>query len=292
MKLDALLAMRPSRLPPSMSDYDYVRELVRRNAAIVLDGSKDYLIETRLLPLARELNLTSVDALIARLRSQNPGAVHSRVVECLTTNETSFFRDVHPFEALKASVLPQLLKRNAGTRSLRIWSAACSTGQEVYSIAMTILDSFPELRTWNVQLWATDLNERVLERASSGTYRQLEVNRGLPAKFLVRYFRRVGPDWQVRPEVSALCQFRKLNLIGPWLGMPIFDVVFLRNVLIYFDLPARRDVLERVERTMSPAGYLFLGTGETPAGINEHFDRGEANTNSYFQLRAEGSTPC
>lgn len=281
---DALLAMRPSRLPPSLVGYEYVRELVRRNSAIVLDESKDYLIESRLAPLAIEAGIDGVSCFIEMLRSQNPGKWHGRVVEALTTNETSFFRDMHPFEVLAERVLPELIPLRAKQRKLRIWSAACSTGQEPYSIAITLLEKFPELASWDVEIFATDLNETVLERARAGVYKQLEVNRGLPAKHLVHYFRRAGADWRVKPDLSRLCSFQKVNLIGPWVGIGDFDIVFLRNVLIYFDVATKKDVLTRIRRVLGNDGFLFLGGGETTLNLNSNFDRAYDGVGGCFRV--------
>ncbi len=275
--------MRPSRLPPTLVGFDYVRELVRRNSAIVLDESKDYLIEARLAPLAWEAGFSSVERLILELRSQNPGKWHSKVVEALTTIETSLFRDLHPFQRLAKEVLPELMAANRHERRLRIWSAACSTGQEPYTIAMTLLDEHPELATWDVQIIATDLNQLVLERARVGIYKQLEVNRGLPAKHLVKYFRRNGTDWKVSEEIRRMCEFSSLNLVGPWPSMPSMDVVFLRNVLIYFDVPTKQKVLSRVAQAMKPSGYLFLGSAETTVNLHAGFERAGEGAGGYYR---------
>lgn len=278
--------MRPSRLPPTLVGFEYVRELVRRNSAIVLDESKDYLIEARLAPLASEAGFSSVDRLIVELRSQNPGKWHSKVVEALTTNETSFFRDHHPFERLGKEVLPEIVEKNRLERRLRIWSAACSTGQEPYTIAMTLLDERPELAGWDVQILATDLNHLVLERAQAGVYKQLEVNRGLPAKHLVRYFRRSGTDWKVTPEIRRMCEFSSVNLVGPWPWIPTMDVIFLRNVLIYFDVPTKQKVLARIAQVLKPGGYLFLGSAETTVNLHEGFERAGEGAGGYYRTIA------
>lgn len=283
MRSDPVTSMRPSRLPPTLVGFEYVRELVRRNSAIVLDESKDYLIEARLAPLAREAGFSSVERLILELRSQNPGKWHSKVVEALTTNETSFFRDLHPFSRLAKEVLPELLEKNRAERRLTIWSAACSTGQEPYTIAMTLLDEAPELVDWDVRIIATDLNQLVLERARAGVYKQLEVNRGLPAKHLVKYFRREGTDWRVAPELRRMCEFSSLNLVGPWPAMPPMDVVFLRNVLIYFDVPTKQQVLGRVARAMRSGGFLFLGSAETTLNLHEQFERAGEGAGGYYR---------
>ena len=281
---DPMLLMRPSRMPRGFVGFEYVRELVKRNSAIVLDHSKDYLIEARLAPLAHEEGLESVDALIAVLRQQNPGKVHSRVVEALTTNETHFFRDIQPFHNLAQQVLPQLIERNQHTKRLRIWSAACSTGQEPYSIAMTLKNTIRDFETWDVKILATDLNETVLAAASAGAFRQLDVNRGLPARDLVRHFDRTGATWRIKQGLRDLCSFQNINLVKPWPIMPLFDVIFLRNVLIYFDAPTKTDVLERIARSLRPDGYLFLGAAETTFGLSDKFSRAFEGPGGCYQL--------
>ena len=254
-----------------MVGFEYVRELVRRNSAIVLDETKDYLIEARLSPLATSLGMGSVDELILALRRQNPGKLHSRVVEALSTNETHFFRDVQPYRLFCSEVLPEIYASNQISKKLRIWSAACSTGQEPYSIAMCIADSGLDLSHWDVSILATDMNEQVLDVARAGVYRQLDVNRGLPARYLVKYFDRSGAEWKVKQDISRLCEFRSLNLVRQWPALGVFDVVFLRNVLIYFDRDAKRVVLDKVAQKMRAGGHLFLGAGETIVNLSDKF---------------------
>jgi chemotaxis protein methyltransferase CheR len=267
------------------SDFVFVRDLVLQRSAIVLEAGKEYLVEARLAPVARDAGLAGIPQLVEALKRQPSGALATRVVEAMTTNETSFFRDSHPFDALKSHIIPTLLERNRSQRSIHIWSAACSTGQEPYTIAMTLKENFPELETWKVRIVCTDLAETVLDRARAGRYRQLEVNRGLPATYLTKYFERHGLEWQVVPALKQWTEFRQLNLIGDWGPMPRFDVVFLRNVLIYFDVDTKRRILGRVRQTMSPGGWLFLGSAETTMNIDESFrrvlaDRGHAYQNA------------
>lgn len=281
---DPMLLMRPSRMPIGFSGFEYVRELVKRNSAIMLDQSKDYLIEARLGPIAEREGFDSVDALIGCLRQQNPGKMHSMVVEALTTNETHFFRDIQPYRILGQKVLPQLLEKNRASKKLRVWSAACSTGQEPYSIAMTLKNDHPDFDSWDSRIFATDLNESVLETAREGTYKQLEVNRGLPARELVRHFERQGAGWRVKKELREMCSFQKLNLVKTWPLMPLFDVVFLRNVLIYFETTAKTDVLERIARAMRPGGYLFLGAAETTVKLTDKFSRAFDGPGGCYQL--------
>jgi chemotaxis protein methyltransferase CheR len=253
-------------------DFDYICTLVRSRSAIVLEPGKEYLVQARLLPLARKQGLDDISALVERLK-RGDAALTTEVVEAMTTNETSFFRDVHPFELLRTEVVPDLLTKRAATRRLHIWSAAASTGQEAYTIAMTLRENFPQLVGWNVSILGTDLSREVLEKAREGRYAQIEVNRGLPAPMLVRYFDRAGPAWRVKPDLRALVEFKQLNLMGQWPVMPSMDIVFLRNVLIYFDADTKRDILTRVQRVVAPDGYLFLGAAETTLQFEGMFER-------------------
>jgi chemotaxis protein methyltransferase CheR len=269
----------------STSDFDYIAQLVRDRSAIVLEPGKEYLVHSRLLPVARQAGLEDISALVAKLR-RGDLALTTQVVEAMTTNETSFFRDVHPFETLRNDIIPELLEKRALTRTLRIWSAAASTGQEAYTIAMTLREHFPQLMTWNVSILGTDLSTEVLEKAREGRYAQLEVNRGLPAPMLVRYFDRAGPAWKVKPELQRMVEFRSFNLVKPWAPMPRMDIVFLRNVLIYFDNDTKRDVLSRARAVMAPDGYLFLGAAETTLQFDGMFERvPRARANCYRQVQ-------
>jgi chemotaxis protein methyltransferase CheR len=203
------------------------------------------------------------------------------VIAAVATNETTFFRDVHPFDALRDVVIPAVLAVNGG-RSLAMWSAAASTGQEAYSMAMVVREHFPLVP--DVTILATDLSTDVLERARSGTFPQLEVNRGLPVRMLVKYFERNGRDWQLSGDIRGMVTFRRLNLARPFAGLPPMDVVFLRNVLIYFDVPTKIEVLQRVAQVLRPGGYLFLGGAETTYGLNESFERVHPGKTVWYQL--------
>ncbi len=254
----------------SSSDLLYVRELIKREAAIVLGENKNYLIEARLSPVARAAGLEDISAVVDQLRRGSP-ELRTKVVEALTTNETSFFRDVHPFGGLADAVLPALARSRAATHRLRVWSAAASTGQEAYSIAMVMREQIPDMARWDAKIWGTDITETVLEKARSAGYTQLEVNRGLPANMLSRHFDRDGLAWRVKPELRAMVDFAQLNLIAPWPTLDRFDVVFLRNVLIYFDVPTRRTLLDRIKRVLAPDGYLFLGSAETLSNVHDGY---------------------
>jgi chemotaxis protein methyltransferase CheR len=275
--------MTTAELTPA--DFELIRGLVRRNSAIVLEQDKHYLIETRLQMLAKTDGFPSVDHLMAEIRA---GKRHARVVEAMTTNETSFFRDLLPFEAFRTLVLPELMNKRAGQRRLQIWCAACSTGQEPYSLAMLLREHGPSLKDWKLQLLASDLSTHVLERAKQASFNQLEVNRGLPAPLLLKYFRKEGAQWHLKDEVRQLVQFQQLNLIGPWPVLPEMDVVFLRNVLIYFDVEVKRQILARVRRLLRPDGFLFLGGAETTLNLDDAFERVPFERSGCYRLRTDG----
>jgi chemotaxis protein methyltransferase CheR len=270
----------------SVQSMQYLRELVHRRSAIVVEGDKDYLLESRLGPLARKAGLASIDELVANVRRQENGPMASSVIEAMTTNETSFFRDAHPFEALKLEIIPRLMAERASSRTLRIWCAAASTGQEPYSIAMTLREAFPALASWNVQIVATDLNATVLGRARAGLFKQLEVNRGLPAPLLVKYFDRVGAEWQIKADIRSMVSFQELNLLEKWPLFSAQDVMFIRNVLIYFDLPTKRLLLGRARQALRPDGYLVLGGAETTHNLDDGYAPVRIGSGVYYQPKA------
>lgn len=251
---------------------DYVRELVYRRAGIVLGADKYYLIEARLSTLARELNFPTVEDVVKGARSSGSGALNQKIVDALTTNETTFFRDLHPFDALRDHVIPALLAARSPAHPIRIWSAACSTGQEAYSIAMLLREHFPGLPNGRVKIFGTDLAESVVERARAGRFRQLEINRGLPAALLVKYFTRDGAEWTLDASIRSMVEFKPANLVAPTEPFPHADIVFLRNVLIYFDEDTRSAVLRRVRTALAPDGYLFLGCAETTTRVQDVFE--------------------
>jgi chemotaxis protein methyltransferase CheR len=249
------------------TDFTYVRELVQRRSAVLLDAGKEYLVESRLLPIAQASGEGSLHRLVCRLRSSPEGPLHKQVVEAMLTNETSWFRDHHPFDALESVILPDLLGRRAKERRLTVWSAATASGQEAYSIAMVLHDRLAADPTWNLRVLASDLSEEMVRRTKAGRYSQLEVNRGLPAARLVRHFTRVGTEWEVNEPLRRMVEVMQLNLAAPFPPLPPVDVMFLRNVLIYFSLDTRRQLLDRVRRVLRPDGYLVLGGAETPLNV-------------------------
>ncbi|MCA9179532.1 MAG: protein-glutamate O-methyltransferase CheR [Planctomycetales bacterium] len=252
---------------------DFVCTLVRNRSAIELESNKGYLVEARLGPVAKLNGFGSTLDLLRSLRAKPQPQLEHAIVEAMTTNETSFFRDTHPFDALSRSVLPARIEARKVSRTLNIWSAACSSGQELYSIAMIIREQFPELLGWKLELLGTDLSETVFERARQGIYSQIEVNRGLSAGRLVKFFERSGAQWKLKKEVTDMATFRKMNLIECWPTMPQMDVVFLRNVLIYFSTDTKRMILSRVRKIMAPGGILFLGAAETTLNLDTSFER-------------------
>lgn len=262
----------------------YVCTLVRQHSAIELDAAKAYLIEARLAPIARRHGHASTKELIDRLRTRVDAQLRQQVVEAMTTNETSFFRDAHPFDALRTTIVPEILARGAARKWLNIWSAACSTGQEAYSIAMLLREHFPELASWQTAILGTDLSEEVLDKARAARFTQIEVNRGLPAKLLAKYFQREGVLWRLAPQIRELASFRKLNLIESFPALPVMDVVFLRNVLIYFSPETKRAILERVRRVMAPHAVLFLGAAETTIGLDACFTRVQSGNSVFYRL--------
>jgi chemotaxis protein methyltransferase CheR len=266
-------------------EFGYIRDLVRERAAIVLDDNKTYLVETRLAALARQENAASVAELVGRLRGKPYTPLHAQVVDALTTNETSWFRDVGPFEALRQQILPELFRRRAAERSVVIWSAACSSGQEPYTVAMILREHFPQLANWRVRIIATDLSEEMLARARDGRYGQLEVNRGLPAPLLVKYFRREGAWWRVNEDIRQMVEFRSMNLAAPWPVMPRVDICLLRNVLIYFDQETKRSVLGKARRVLRDDGWLFLGGAETTLNVDDSHERVQIGRATAYRLR-------
>jgi chemotaxis protein methyltransferase CheR len=265
------------------ADFAYVRELVHRRSAIFLEPGKEYLVESRLLPIIQASGEGDLARLIYRLRSSPEGSLHTQVVEAMTTNETSWFRDHHPFNALASVILPDLLRRRATVRRLTIWSAATASGQEAYSIAMVLHDLLVTNPAWDLRVLATDLSEEMVNRTRAGRYSQLEVNRGLPAAKLIRHFTRVGTEWQVNEELRRMVEVRQLNLAAPFPPLPPVDVIFLRNVLIYFKQDTRRQIFDQVRRVLRPDGYVVLGGSET--SDMDGFERVPLNKATVYRIR-------
>jgi chemotaxis protein methyltransferase CheR len=252
-------------------DFDYLRQLLRARSGLVLSAEKQYLAESRLLPVARKHGLTSLTDLVAKLKTAATAPLGTDVVEAMTTNESFFFRDKVPFEHFRDTIMPALLAARAREKRIRIWCTACATGQEPYSLAMSLKSLGAALAGWRIEIIATDLSNEVLTKAKAGIYSQFEVQRGLPIQLLVKFFSQVGEAWQIAPEIRGMVHFRPLNLLKDFSALGTFDLVFSRNVLIYFDQPTKIDVLNRVAKQMPSDGFLVLGAAETVVGLTEAF---------------------
>jgi chemotaxis protein methyltransferase CheR len=275
------------------AEFNYIRDLVRDHSALMLEPGKEYLVESRLNPLVRQGGFPSFHRMVEALRSGAFCELHRRVVEAMTTNETSFFRDARVFGMLKKTLLPELVARRRCERSLNIWCAGCSSGQEPYSVAMLLRDVVPDLDSWNIRIVASDLSRDVLVRARAGRYSQLEVNRGLPATLLVKYFDQHRGAWEIAPELRSMVEFREINLIDYWPLFPRMDVVFLRNVLIYLDRETKQQILRKVGRLVVPDGYLLLGGAETTTNLDDSFESVALDGAMCFRLkRKKTDRPC
>lgn len=267
----------------SPAQFAFLRDLLRRRTGVVIDDSKQYLVVARLMPIVRQRAIPSLDTLVDRIRKTGDKALEKDVLNAMMTHETSFFRDKSPYETLRQLVTEMIPKRSAH-RQLVIWSAACSTGQEPYSIAMLLNEHFPDLvASWRIRIIATDISEPVLARAREGVFSELETNRGLPPAMLKRYFRPLQGKWTIAQECRRLVEFRLLNLNGPWPALPPCDVIFLRNVMLYFDVPTRAALVGKMRRVLKPDGALFLGGAETMIGIDTGYDRLAGAGCSYYR---------
>ncbi|QLH70770.1 CheR family methyltransferase [Rhodopseudomonas palustris] len=251
-------------------DYEYLQKLLKDRSGLVLSADKKYLLESRLLPLARKAGVPGITDLVQKMKAGSDSLIND-VVEAMTTNETFFFRDKTPFDHFKDSVIPELIKARAGRKSLRIWCAASSTGQEPYSLAMLLKEKASELAGWRIEIVATDLSPEVLEKSKAGLYTQFEVQRGLPIQLLVKYFKQVGTMWQLNADVRSMVQYRLFNLLQDFTALGKFDVIFCRNVLIYFDQATKSDIFNRLMKVNEPDGYLFLGAAETVVGLTDSY---------------------
>lgn len=270
--------------PLEPQEFTWLCTFLRTESALVIDETKEYLVTTRLAPVLKELGLKTLSELVAQLKRRPMNAVHQRVIEAMTTNETSFFRDLHPFESLRNDILPELIKKRGGA-GLNIWCAASSTGQEPYTIAMVMREAFPDVAARS-KIFCTDINLTVLERTKQGLYTQLEVNRGLPAPLLIKYFERKGSEWQVKDELRRMIDARVMNLAIPWSGMPMMDIVFIRNVLIYFDVETKKSIIGRIRKNMAMDGFLFLGGAESLLNIDNDFARTVAGKSTLYKRAA------
>lgn len=250
-------------------DFEFLRAYLKQRSGLALTAEKRYLVESRLAPVCRRFAFATLHDLIGSLKLPHSGDVERAVVEAMTTNETFFFRDRTPFDMFRDVVLPQAIQRNAARKKLRIWCAAASTGQEPYSIAMLLQEAAPRLAGWQIDLVATDISGEVIEKAKLGLYSQFEVQRGLPVQWLLKYFTQIGEQWQIAASLRSMVEFRQFNLLHGFEGFGTFDVIFCRNVLIYFDAPTKSDILARFGHSLAPGGALLLGAAETVIGLTD-----------------------
>lgn len=268
------------------TDYEYISNFLLGTSGLALGEGKEYLLEARLVPLAQSWDLENMDELIQALRRGQDKRLMSAVTDAMTTNETSFFRDKNPFEELKQHLLPTLVTARQTSRRLRIWCCACSTGQEPYSLAMLLDESFPHLRDWTIEIVCTDISQKVLDRAQEGIYSQFEVQRGLPVQMLMKYFEQCETGWQIKAELRRRIQWHTTNLLDDFSRFGKFDLIFCRNVLIYFQMETKKDILDRVSKVIRDDGYLFLGAAETVLGICDAFERFKDSKSAVYATKA------
>ena len=257
------------------ADFDFIAQMLKRRSGLVLTPEKAYLIESRIAPLVRKHELANFAAVILKLRAGDE-RVACDVTEAMTTNESFFFRDKTPFDHFEKLMLPKLLQSRAGQKRLRIWCAAASTGQEPYSLAMLIKERWLQLKEWKVEILGTDLSSEVLDRAKAGLYSQFEVQRGLPVQLLVKYFIKEGDQFRIKDDIRSMVQYKVANLLDGYSEFGVFDVIFCRNVLIYFDAATKRGVLDRMAKLLPDDGYLLLGAAESVVGITSAFSPHES----------------
>lgn len=270
------------------SDFEFLRDLIKRESGIALYEEKIYLIKARLEPVLKKANIQSIQELVTQLRWQPKKELLESVVDVMTTNETFFYRDVTPFDTLRIDVLPELINKRASKKSIDIWCAACSSGQEPYSIAMLIREHFPVLNDWKVNIHATDISNEMLEKAKKGYYSQFEINRGLP-KNLLKYFDEDSRGWTIKKDIKKMINFQPGNLVGRWPAIiSSLDVIFMRNVLFYFEHDVKKQILTQAQQVLKRDGYLFLGQSETVSQLDTNFELCQFSTTSCFQLQAVG----
>ncbi|MEN5081391.1 protein-glutamate O-methyltransferase CheR [Bosea sp. TWI1241] len=275
-------------------DFAFLRDLLHRRSGLSLGTDKHYLVDSRLGMLCRRLGIEDIPALVERLRGEPHGELESAVVDAMTTNETLFFRDRTPFDLFRNVILPEKLAANAASRSLRIWCAAVSSGQEAYSLAMILHEHAQSLAGWRVDLLGTDISAEVLEKARQGLYTQFEVQRGLPIQMLLRHFRQEGDKWRVDEHIRGMVELRRHNLLDPNAHFGQFDVIFCRNVLIYFDVPTKARVMDALAQRLAPNGVFVLGAAETVIGISTSLVPDETHRGLYRDAgaRAVSSAPA
>jgi chemotaxis protein methyltransferase CheR len=273
--------MSPIAADISNDNYAFLQAYVQRESGIALGQDKLYLFKSRLMPIMERERLRSLDELCARLRTASTPALRRSVVEAMTTHETLFFRDLAVYDALRTSIIPAIARTRQAARSMRIWSAACSSGQEPYSLAMLLLEA--GYADWNIEILGTDLSTQILERAAAGSYLQIEVNRGLPAPMLVKYFQRAGLGWLIKTEARKFVRFTQFDLRDSMRSLGAFDLVLCRNVLIYFDLETRKTILSGIRGVLHPGGYFLMGSSETTFNLDDNFVRSACGATTVYQ---------
>ncbi|WP_414473366.1 CheR family methyltransferase [Microvirga sp. M2] len=269
-------------------EFEVLRAFLKARSGLALSVDKRYLVESRLASVCTRFKVESLSRLIWEIKSGRSPAMEIATIEAMTTNETFFFRDKAPFDLFQDILIPRYLKDRAASRRLRIWCAAASTGQEPYSLAMLLKEASGRMPGWHVEIIATDISNDVLERARAGIYNQFEVQRGLPIRLLVKYFTQKGEQWQIAPEIRSMVDFRYLNLIEDFSRLGPFDIVYCRNVLIYFDAPTKAQVLRRIAQAMAPDGSLVLGASETILGITDALSLDPAYRGLYSKSPSTG----
>ncbi|MDJ0708394.1 MAG: protein-glutamate O-methyltransferase CheR [Leptolyngbyaceae cyanobacterium MO_188.B28] len=270
----------------SSADFEYIRKLMHQHTALVLAEDKAYLVESRLTPLLKEMGVHTLHQLVRRLKTEPFSSIHQQVLEAMVTTETFFFRDSEPFKMLQNFILPDLLQQRRSERRLCLWCAGCSSGQEPYSIVMLIQEHFPELSTWDLTFIASDISGDILARAQAGLYTQHEVSRGLSPALLQKYFQPQGKTWRINHNLRQKIDYRQFNLANAWPTLPTMDIIFMRNVLIYFDVPTKQHILARVRQVLRPDGYLLLGGGETTIHLDTAFKPTQFNKSICYRLRS------
>lgn len=268
-------------------NFSFIASFLRDECGLILEPGKEYLVKARLAPVAQRHNVANVDRLIDQIRARQGDGLIAEVVEAMLTTETFFFRDIRPFEALQKLVIPELIQRRGATRQLNIWCAASSSGQEPYSVAMLLKEHFPELSNWRINYWATDISRGMIARSQAGKYSQLEISRGLPPELLRKWFREEQGQWCIDEQLRKSMTFSQINLIHPWPRMPVWDLVLLRNVMIYFESDMKRLILNRLEQVLAPDGYVLLGGAETTLNLNDSFTRHEALNAGFYRRKAQ-----
>ncbi|MCZ4280536.1 protein-glutamate O-methyltransferase CheR [Kiloniella laminariae] len=273
----------------NVNDFEFISQFLKKRSGLVLSQDKAYLLESRLNPVARKWSLSGFDELVQKVRSSNDERLLNDITEAMTTNESFFFRDQKPFDQFRDLVLPHMLEKRASSKTIRIWSAACSSGQEPYTLAMLLKEAGPKLAGWKIEIIATDLSNEILNKAKEGVYTQFEVQRGLPINLLVKYFQQAGDRWQIDASIRNMVTYKTFNLLESPAALGKFDIVFCRNVLIYFEQATKSHVLKNIAKQMPDDGFLYLGGAETVLGISDDFQLIPGQRGIYGLVRGQAA---